>query len=307
MVEKIPIVGIDNSGKTSLIRTFQREFGELATLKPTKGIERTSVKFLDTDLILWDYGGQVNFRNKYLRLADMHFSDLEEMFFVVDIQDQASLQESLEYFQIIKDALVDYSPDVHLNLVMHKYDPGMEHDSNWKGMISTVAQKFMKMAEPLPTTVYETSIFNPLSVIHAFSKAIIGNSELAETISDALGDFVKINKYHDQVDLVLCYSDNLVEIGSFIKGDVEQSTLKDAAFDIFAAFEPKMLSLQSGEFEIENEHMELLVHRVKGKENTDTNFYILVGYHPHMVHNVLELKDKVKILRIQLEKLIKMM
>jgi hypothetical protein len=111
--------------------------------------------------------------------------------------------------------------------------------------------------------------------------------------------------YHDQVDLVLCYSDNLVEIGSFIKKDVEQSTLKDAAFDIFAAFEPKMLSLQSGEFEIPNKNMELLVHRVRGNEKA--NFYILVGYHPHLVHNVLELKDKVKILRGQLEKLIQMM
>ncbi len=305
MVDKIPIVGIDNSGKTSLIRTFQREFGELATLKPTKGIERTQVTFLDTDLILWDYGGQTRFREKYLRLADMHFGDLEEMFFVVDIQDQASYQESLEYFQMIRDALVEYSPEVHLNLVMHKFDPGMEHDSNLKGMLSTVGQKFMKMAEPLQTVMFETSIFNPLSVIHAFSKAIIGNSELADTITEALRDFVKINKYHDQVDLVLCYSDNLVEIGSFIKADVDQTTLKDAAFDIFAAFEPKMLSLQSGEFEIENQHMELLVHRVKGKETT--NFYILIGYHPHMVHNVLELKDKVKILRTQLEKLIQMM
>ena len=57
--------------------------------------------------------------------------------------------------------------------------------------------------------------------------------------------------------------------------------------------------------QIENQHMELLVHRVKGKETT--NFYILIGYHPHMVHNVLELKDKVKILRTQLEKLIQMM
>ena len=51
MEEKIVILGVANGGKTSLLRTLKREFKSLADLKPTKGIERTSLNFFNKKII----------------------------------------------------------------------------------------------------------------------------------------------------------------------------------------------------------------------------------------------------------------
>src|SRR6056297_1313753 len=109
---KLPVLGIDNAGKTSLITTLQREFEELTKMKPTRKIERTKLQFFDKKLVVWDFGGQKKYRKKYKKKADSYFSDIGgEAFYVVDIQDEESFKESLSYFEDILDAIKEYSPD----------------------------------------------------------------------------------------------------------------------------------------------------------------------------------------------------
>lgn len=301
MVESIPILGIQNSGKTSLIRTFQHEFKSLAKLKPTKGIERSKISFLDQEIIIWDFGGQDKFRKKYMNRADTYFSDLEQVFFVVDIQDQNVFNDVINYFQMIRTALMEYSPDVVVNIVIHKVDPGMENDPEIVKLVRTVSEKLSALVEPLNSNVYETSIFNPLSVIHALSKAVLGNNILSGNLEVLLSEFVDKNNYSDQIEMMLIYSPELIELGSYFRPGIDQKGLKTAAKDIFEAFQPKKLKIQSAEFSIESEDMELLTHRISGGEETD--YYLLVGYRPDSVYNVLDLKDNVKALIDHIEKI----
>ncbi len=44
---KIPILGLDNAGKTSLLHTLKREFNRVEMVKPTKNIERTICSFFE--------------------------------------------------------------------------------------------------------------------------------------------------------------------------------------------------------------------------------------------------------------------
>ncbi|WP_457557581.1 ADP-ribosylation factor-like protein [Candidatus Harpocratesius sp.] len=300
--EKIPILGIQNSGKTSIIRTFQREFKSLAKLKPTKGIERSKMTFFGKSLIVWDFGGQIKFRQRYLNRASVYFSNIEQVYFVVDIQDQNSISEALDYFQMIRNALLEYCSDVILFILLHKFDPGLEKETETLEYVKTLGEKLKTMAQPLKTEVIKTSIFNPISIIHAMSTAVLGNTILTDNTEVILSEFVKNNNFEGQIEFILLYSEDLVELGSYFPENVDQTTLKLAAKEIFAAFEPKKLKLYAGEFTIESEGVELLAHRIVGEE--DQNFYLLVGYKPEKVYNVLTLKDSVKSLLDHIEKIL---
>ncbi|MHA1777681.1 MAG: ADP-ribosylation factor-like protein [Promethearchaeota archaeon] len=301
-ISNVPILGIANSGKTSLIRTFQREFKALAKIKPTKGIERSKISLFGRELIVWDFGGQQKYLSKYFNRAELYFSDLEQAYFVVDIQDQKTITSAINYFQTLQKSLAEYSPSVQLYVLLHKFDPGFEKDPATVEYVKTIGQKFSEMAQPLRTKVIETSIFNPISVIHAMSNAVLGNNILASNAGVILSEFVENNNLQDQIEFILLYSEDLVEIGSYFPENVDHETLKAAAKEIFAAFQPKKLKLYAGEFTIESEGIELLAHRIVG--DNDQNFYLLVGYKPEKVYNVLTLKDQVKLLLDHVEKLL---
>jgi len=66
-IVKIPVFGIQNAGKTSLIRSLQQEFSTITKLKPTKGIDRQKLKLLGKDISIWDLGGQARYRDGYFR------------------------------------------------------------------------------------------------------------------------------------------------------------------------------------------------------------------------------------------------
>ena len=121
---KIPVLGVDNAGKTSLITTLQREFKELSSLAPTKKIERTKLNFFDKKIIVWDFGGQEKYRAKYAKRAETFFSDIGgEAFYVIDLQDKEKFDASFSYFDEIVSAIKEYSPDTTINLLIHKVDP----------------------------------------------------------------------------------------------------------------------------------------------------------------------------------------
>jgi len=82
VAQKIVVVGLDNAGKTAILTKFGGKLGiaDLATLKPTKAVERHLIKTEDSelDLLIWDMGGQLEYRNKYLEYPERFFlqSDL---------------------------------------------------------------------------------------------------------------------------------------------------------------------------------------------------------------------------------------
>ena len=75
--QKVIVVGLDNAGKTAILNKFGRKMGieDLATLAPTKGVDRRNIQMEESDieLFIWDMGGQKQYRDKYLKQPEQYF------------------------------------------------------------------------------------------------------------------------------------------------------------------------------------------------------------------------------------------
>ena len=109
--EKIAILGIDNAGKTSIIKTLAQEFYQIEGLLPTQNVERSIFDFLGKELIFWDFGGQTLYREKYLENPERHFDDISKCFYVLDVQDANSIEDSIKYFEACYTHIYAFSPE----------------------------------------------------------------------------------------------------------------------------------------------------------------------------------------------------
>ncbi|UYP48212.1 hypothetical protein NEF87_004497 [Candidatus Lokiarchaeum ossiferum] len=300
MAIKIPIIGIDNSGKTSIVKTFQREFKALSKLKPTKGIERTKINFLDKEIVIWDLGGQSKLRQKHIKKAEINFSDIDECFYVIDIQDQSSFNDAINYFQAVRVAILEYSPEAKINIVINKLDPGMELDADTMRLAETVGQKFVEMAKPLEADIFHTSIFNPISVIHALSKALMGNSILMDNFGVIFSEFVEKNNFQENIDFIIIYSENFVEIGSYFASSVDQEMMKNVAPELFSSFESKKVELNMADFSLQTGPTSIQISRFT---HSKRKFFLSIGYNNVTTTNPEEILAKTTALKEEVQKI----
>nr|MDO8113011.1 ADP-ribosylation factor-like protein [Candidatus Sigynarchaeota archaeon] len=103
--KKIIFTGLDNSGKTSILLTLEAEKYIKANLKPTTFVDRKEFKFLDYIISTHDLGGQKKYLIKYLKQPDKYFAGTDICIYVIDVQDLARYNETLEY---AKDLLTQF-------------------------------------------------------------------------------------------------------------------------------------------------------------------------------------------------------
>ncbi|NWX95273.1 ARL3 protein, partial [Nothoprocta ornata] len=85
---RIVLLGLDNAGKTTLLRRLARE--ELGTITPTQGFNIKSVQSQGLRLSVWDIGGQRAVRpywRQYLGSTDV-------LIYVIDSADQKRFEET---------------------------------------------------------------------------------------------------------------------------------------------------------------------------------------------------------------------
>ena len=298
-IMKIPILGIQNAGKTSLIRTLQREFNAITKLKPTKGIERQTLNILDKKIIIWDLGGQAKYRSQYLdKKAELVFSDIDQALYVIDIQDQDSFEDSINYFAEIKNRISDYSPEAKIHILIHKFDPNMEQDPINMKMLEVLKQKFTEIAAPLKIILYHTTIFNPISVIHAFSKPILGNSTLYDNLGILFDDFRNKNQSTQILDFIIIFSEDLIEIASYFKPGIDQIKLRDVAHNLFQKFTKKTMALKEIKFQTDFTMVEM-----KQFSSNNRRFYFTYGYDVENSSNIDMIREDIAGLLEAVEKL----
>ncbi len=296
---KIPILGIQNAGKTSLIRTLQQEFNAITKLKPTKGIERQTLNILDKKIIIWDLGGQAKYRDQYLeKKAELVFSDIDQALYVIDIQDQDSFEDSINYFKEVKNRISDYSPDAKIHILIHKFDPNMEQDPVNMEMLEVLKQKFTEIAAPLKIILYHTTIFNPISVIHAFSKPILGNSTLYDNLGILFDDFRNKNQSTQILDFIIIFSEDLIEIASYFKPGMDQIKLRDVAHNLFQKFTKKTMALKEIKFQTDYTMVEM-----KQFSSNKKRFYFTYGYDIKDSSNIETIREDIAGLLDAVEKL----
>ena len=128
--QKVVVVGLDNAGKTAILSQFGGRLGinDLKALQPTKGVERKHLKVEDSDidLFLWDLGGQIQYRNKYIQNPEKYFLKTDLLIYVIDVQDPDRFPESFEYFEEIVEILQILEEDPFVMVYIHKYDPDLK-------------------------------------------------------------------------------------------------------------------------------------------------------------------------------------
>jgi len=178
-ITKILVLGLDNSGKTSIIlNSFKKDLNLLSylSLKPTTGIDITDMEDETRKMAIWDFGGQEKYRKEHLEKLPTHIANTNKVIFVLDIQDQKRYDKSLEYFKDIEEIIKENNIIPELNLYLHKFDPTLEktHPEITKESVEKLSKKFREVApQNIHFSIFKTSIFT------FFKKTTFWNSEMS--------------------------------------------------------------------------------------------------------------------------------
>jgi len=177
--QKVVVVGLDNAGKTAILSKFGGGLGigDLANLKPTKGVDRQTIggsSASSLDLIVWDLGGQLEYRKKYLEHPEQYFLQMDLLIYVVDIQEYERYEESLRYFKEVLDIIVTLEENPYVLIFLHKFDPDIAQDPQIQlrveMMKDVMKETFRRTDYEFDYEIYLTSIFSLISTEPKFSK-----------------------------------------------------------------------------------------------------------------------------------------
>ncbi|MFX1452708.1 MAG: ADP-ribosylation factor-like protein [Promethearchaeota archaeon] len=225
--QKVIVVGLSNAGKTTILRKFGGEIGikDLAKLQPTKGVERQEIITSDLVLLLWDFGGQQEYREKYLKEPNKYFINIDLIIYVIDLQDPAKYLESIDYFEKIIDLIEKLEENPYILIFIHKYDPDVKENPEVLLNIEYVkdlVKKIFRERNQLDYDIYLSSIYSLLTKGPKFSRYLKETMKKTATLSDyklegmssilestlngiiRLSEFVmtEINKINIKIDMI---------------------------------------------------------------------------------------------------------
>jgi len=173
--QKIVVIGLSNAGKTTILQKFGGQIGikDLAKLAPTKGVQRKEIVTSDMALILWDFGGQEEYRNVYLSNPEKYFLKVDLVIYVIDLQDPDNYDTSLKYFKQILDVFKKLEESPYILIFIHKFDPDIKDDPETllnveliKGMIKTIFSE----TDEIEYEIYMSSIYSAIANEPKFSR-----------------------------------------------------------------------------------------------------------------------------------------
>ncbi len=163
-VKKLLLLGLDNSGKSSILLSLTRHSNLLnfLTLAPTHGIDRLNYEENGKIFNLWDFGGQEQYRVNHLKELDKYLVGIDKLFFVIDIQDNARYDSALDYLEKILAKIKNHDEPFEFTIFLHKYDPNI-HELNASiddVLINDLIPRIKNLIDPsLTYQIYKTSIY----------------------------------------------------------------------------------------------------------------------------------------------------
>ncbi len=169
---KVVFAGLDDSGKTSFLLSIDRKYSKLIGLKPTIGANVTSIQALGASIFLWDLGGQIASRQKYLTKSQIYLYETDLLFYFIDIKNKARFEESIEYFQKIMVALKEFKMNTPIIFIFSKGDKDIVNNQEIKENIQYIKAKLIEIVSSKKPEIFITSIFSIFSILQAFSSGI---------------------------------------------------------------------------------------------------------------------------------------
>ncbi|MHA1650129.1 MAG: ADP-ribosylation factor-like protein [Candidatus Helarchaeota archaeon] len=189
---KIIMMGLDNSGKTSIIYTLEQRFASIYALKPTVSFTvREDFKILGIPVKIWDLGGQKQYRDEYLSKKGFIFGETNLIFFVIDIQDPKRFSEAIDYFQRSIDFMQKIGLSPKIIVLLHKTDPEIKDTKKIRKNIELVKTQFAQLPKTIELDFYETSIYDRENLSKAFVAGIFKALPKTAVLQEALNEFMK--------------------------------------------------------------------------------------------------------------------
>ncbi len=210
---KIIFAGLDNSGKTSIILSLQKNFSYFNT-KPTLGLSRSVYSTLDClgfEIVLWDLGAQRKFRKNYFKNRYQVFTSTSSVFYVIDIQDSKRYDESIEYFSKIVETYKELGEKTDFFICFHKVDPEISNRNEIQEKIDFLMNILLSIVSESNISFFKTTIYDLSSLFLAFSKGIMHFSPISLLINEQLEEFAKLSNS----SAVLLLSEDLLVIGNY--------------------------------------------------------------------------------------------
>ncbi len=227
--KKLLMIGLDNSGKTSILAVLEDKFSIIKDLMPTRGVQREKLDFFGYPIISWDLGGQVQYREKmYFSKPELYFGEVDLILYVIDSQDVDRFSESANYFKQVLNVLDDLKEYPPLAIVLHKSDQDIRRTLQWQKNIDSVKSKFNAVIDEFDKfklDYYDTSIFQRPTIMQMFSAALMKVSETSEIVEHILEDFCT------QIGgraISIISMDGLI-FGSYTKNTTDESLINNTA------------------------------------------------------------------------------
>ena len=187
--QKIVVIGLSNAGKTTILRKFGGQIGikDLAKLAPTKGVQRKEIVTSDIALILWDFGGQEEYRKVYLSNPDKYFLKVDLVIYVIDLQDPKNYNKSIKYFKQILEVFNKLEENPYILIFIHKFDPDVKDEPEIILNVELVKDMIKDVFQENKRFEYETyfsSIYSAIANEPKFSRYLKNTMQKTATLSD---------------------------------------------------------------------------------------------------------------------------
>jgi len=157
---KILIVGLDNSGKTSIVYSLKgiKNITTFSAIRPTRGEDPSNIEVLNSKYVIWDLGGQEAYREAYLLKISEYLENTSKIIFVIDIQDTNRYDEALDYMKQFVNSMKE---SMDFSIFLHKYDPGLEYNDKLNEEV--ISELIRKLKTFIPSkffySIFKTSIY----------------------------------------------------------------------------------------------------------------------------------------------------
>ncbi|UCC18638.1 MAG: hypothetical protein JSV62_11085 [Promethearchaeota archaeon] len=191
--KKILFCGLESGGKTSILLLLDKKFSLLTSVKPTIKAKRTlhTNSLLGISIVRWDLGGQKGYRKIYLGDKGKYFTEMQSIFYVIDIQDPKKFDEALVFLKDILNIIKESQPDNFQFLILfHKYDPDIKNSKKIISNLNFLENEISKIIKGVKFSIFKTSIYDEPSLLKAFSDGVFYATHKSKMFQTLLKDYM---------------------------------------------------------------------------------------------------------------------
>ncbi len=299
-------MGLDFAGKTSIITAISKKFGfeeDIFKLMPTRKIARDAFKFLGIEFIRMDFGGQMQYREEYLKNPTKYISGTDLLYYVIDSQDYDRYVETIDYLDKILLFLKENQEYPPLCILFHKFDPQLTKEKVINQRILTIKHALIRYSNDFDIFFFETSIYDIKSIMDAFSS---GLSLLFEKIEMVSRLFSRISKNYNAIMIAL-FDAKGITIGEYYRPHLHL-TEKIRIYDKYLEVQKKIIAENrtllefSDKFEDGNRYSGLVETLKFG--NLDFYLLFIIEENEENLEKTVDVLNKLESAKAQMESLI---